>query len=101
MPARWDSAHTGSSAPHLEQRSLTAQRLRVDGLLTEEALHFTRAGRAVAGEVIVEEAENISRIRGSFQRHGPRAHLLRTIELHARVVGDLAVRPHPSHIEKV
>src|SRR5947209_2035548 len=84
-----------------EERSLPSQRLRVDGLLPGEALQLAGTGGAVTGEVIVEEAEDVFGRGGTLQHIRPDADLLRTVELHARIVGNLAVRSHPSHVEKV
>ena len=49
-----------------EQRPLHPQRLRIDRLLAEEALHLAGAGGAVAGEVVVEEAVDFLRMRGAL-----------------------------------
>src|SRR5689334_23306284 len=72
-----------------EQRPLHAQRFRLDRLLIEKPLHRACAGRAVTGEVIVEEAVDLFRMRRDLQHLGPTADLLRTIELHMRIVRDL------------
>lgn len=46
-----------------EQRPLYPQRRGLDRLLAEEALHLARAGGAVDGEVVVEEAVDLLRVR--------------------------------------
>src|ERR1700682_6338233 len=86
----------------LEQRHLLAEQIWIDGTLAEPVLEIPRGRRAVSGKGVRHVPIYLRHfLRQIFNRFRPEIDLWGTIDLHPRIIDEVAVWTHPSDVREV